>query len=299
MKPYHPMLAKSGNGTDPATLVGSHVFDLKLDGVRSLAHWDGTALTLINRSGREQTLSYPELITDHPFPDNLEVVLDGEIVATDGSFESVAKRDKQTKPLDVVAAMAKHPVKFVAFDMLRRGDQDMRVATWTNRRQAMEHVLVQHPSTLWEPSLYSPHFSMLDKVRELGLEGVIAKRVDSAYRTGRSGDWLKFKNTHRITCVAVGYESGTGSRAHFGAMYLALLDGNTVVQVGRVGTGFTVADTWACKQRLDEHRPFLVEIEVANVTQANQLRFPSFKGIRSDLSVSDATMEQLDGIPRS
>lgn len=299
MSDIRPMLAQPGKRIDPSTLVGSHAFDLKLDGVRSLAYWDGTTLRLINRSGRDQTVAYPDLVAS--FPAHLvagPVVFDGEIVAATGSFEDVARRDKVTKPHDVARAMAAHPVKYVAFDVLTLAGNDVRSLPWSARRMHLEFQLQGDPE-MWETTVVSQNIGMLEKVRDLGLEGVIAKRMDSVYVAGRSGNWLKFKNTHRVTAIAVGYEPGEGSRAHFGAMFLALVDGETVVPIGRVGTGFNHADTLECKALLDGHTPFVVEIEAANRTKTNQLRFPVYKGIRSDLSVGDATMDQLDALPRS
>lgn len=291
-----PMLASPGKGIDPATLVGTHTFDLKLDGVRSLAHWDGQDLTLINRSGRNQTESYPDLVASFPHhPSSL--VLDGEIVAVTGSFEDVARRDKVTKPADVKRAMDKYPVRFIAFDVLQNGDADLRRQSFTTRRNHLESLGVTNG--LWDLSLCSPDLHMLELVRQNGLEGVIAKRNDSQYVAGRSKSWLKFKNVHRVTAIAVGYEPGEGSRAHFGAMFLALVDDGKIVPVGRVGTGFSGTDTHECKALLDAHQPFVVEIEAANVTQSNQLRFPVYKGMRTDLSVADATIDQLDTLPRS
>lgn len=293
-----PMLASPGKGIDARTLVGTHTFDLKLDGVRSIAHWDGSTLTLTNRSERDHTVSYPDLVESFPLKSQGPITLDGEIVATSGSFEDVARRDKVTKLHDVARAMAKYPVQFIAFDLLESPDgTDMRRMPYVDRRGVLDVLNIDNEH--WSRSLRSDQIVMLDKVRELGLEGVIAKRNDSVYVTGRSKSWLKFKNVHRITAIAIGYEPGEGSREHFGAMFLALVDNGQIVQVGRVGTGFSNADTHECKKLLDEHRPFVVEIEAANVTQSNQLRFPVYKGIRSDLSVADATMDQLETIPRS
>lgn len=295
-----PMLASPGKGIDARTLVGTHTFDLKLDGVRSIARWDGTTLTLTNRSERDHTVSYPDLVESFPELTVHSATLDGEIVAMSGSFEDVARRDKVTKPHDIARARAKYPVKFIAFDVLEVGGADLRRQEYLERRQWLEALnLGLHEGSLWDTTLISKDVVMLEKVRALGLEGVIAKRNDSVYVTGRSKSWLKFKNVHRITAIAIGYEPGEGSREHFGAMFLALVDNGQIVQVGRVGTGFSNADTHECKKLLDEHRPFVVEIEAANVTQSNQLRFPVYKGIRSDLSVADATMDQLETIPRS
>jgi len=295
-----PMLAEPQQGRNIQTFVGTHAFDVKLDGVRSIAYWDGHTLTLVNRNGRDQTLSYPDLVASCPLPEGHHMVLDGEIVASDGSFESVAKRDKQTKPADVIRSMDAIPVQYLAFDILQLGDLDLRTWAWVDRRRMLETAMTGHIDPMWGLTIVSNDASLYDSVRALGMEGVIAKRFDSPYFPGRRPHWVKIKVTHRVTCIAVGYEPGEGSRSHFGAMFLAMLDENgTPVQVGRVGTGFSTADTHECKALLDNRTPFLVEVECANVTKTGVLRFPSFKGIRTDLELTDAVLTQLETIPRS
>lgn len=295
-----PMLAEPQQGRSISLYEGTHAFDVKLDGVRAILTWDGHNLTITNRSGVDRTAVYPDLVASCPLPVGTPVVLDGEIVSPDGSFESIAKRDKQSKPDDVARAVRTHPVQFLAFDILFLAGKDLRAVAWSQRRDILEMVMDAAQNPMWGLTVVSNQASLLDSVRELGMEGVIAKRHDAPYAAGRRPAWVKFKVTHRVTCIAVGYEPGEGSRSHFGAMLLAVLDEKgTPVQVGRVGTGFTTADTHECKRLLDARTPFLVEIECANVTKSGVLRFPSYKGIRSDLSLADATLTQLDTIPRS
>jgi bifunctional non-homologous end joining protein LigD len=294
------MLAEPQGGRSISMYEGTHTFDVKLDGVRAILGWDGKNLTITNRNGVDRTHAYPDLVASCPLPVGTSVVLDGEIIAADGSFENIAKRDKQNKPEDVLRAMRQVPVQFIAFDILHLAGGDLRHLPWEERRELLETVMdsAQHPE--WGLTVVSNQASLLDSVRSLGMEGVIAKKNGSTYMPGRRPAWVKFKVTHRVTCIAVGYEPGEGTRSHFGAMFLAMLDENgTPVQVGRVGTGFTTAGTHECKALLDARQPFLVEIECANVTKSGVLRFPSYKGIRSDLSLADASIKQLDTIPRS
>ena len=132
---------------------------------------------------------------------------------------------------------------------------------------------------------------------------MIAKDPSATYRPGaRSPKWVKFKNLHRISCVVAGYTAGTGSREHMGALLVALVDltpGSTdgVVLVGRVGSGFTEADTWELKERVDRKELVVIEVECLNRSKDNQLRFPVFKGIRSDLEPRDCSVSQLDALP--
>jgi bifunctional non-homologous end joining protein LigD len=290
-----PMLAAPPKPGVKITDLRDWIFDIKLDGVRTLAFWDGAGLTLRNRSGRDVTHRYPDLCAAFECLGPDPVILDGEIVAQSGSFQDTAKRDKQTKPADVAAAMRQVPVFFIAFDVLYVDGMDTRHLPYRDRRQLLEQVPI---TGILQSSVVSRDPGFFDTVKEMGMEGVIAKHPRSQYRGGRFSDWTKFKALRSITAIGVGYEPGEGARAHFGAMFLVLLDSaNQPVKIGRVGTGMKGAEIDYLKKELDEGRPVVCEIECLNKSKDGQLRFPVYKGLRTDLSVTDATMDQLDQIP--
>lgn len=300
-----PMLAsppKPGQHVHGRDFAGWY-FDVKLDGVRAIAHWDGFGLRLINRSMKDVTHRYPDLemaavSIGSPFRPGVPMILDGEIVAQSGSFQDTAKRDKQTKPADVAAAIKTHPVNFVAFDILYCEGSDVRTLPYSQRRYHLE--LAMDEKNLFAISVCSKESSFFNVVKEAGMEGVIAKHPRSQYRAGRFSDWVKFKTLRSITAIGLGYDLGEGARAHFGAMRLVLLGAdNKPVDIGRVGTGFKpLYETIDyLKAELDAGRPVVCEIECLNKSKDGQLRFPVYKGLRTDLSVVDATIDQLDAIP--
>lgn len=293
-----PMLASPPKGERLSTLAGTHIFDIKLDGVRAIFYWDGTAARIVNRSGRDRTDVYPDLVAGCPRV-NSPYVLDGEIVATTGKFSDIARRDKQSKYADVNRVMCEVPAQFIAFDFLH-GDEDIRGWRYADRRLALEGFSATWDDRLpFVTSVVSTDPAFFEIVREQGMEGVIAKRMNSTYRSGRFGDWIKFKTTQSVTCVATGYEPGIGARKHFGAMFLHMIDANgQPVAVGKVGTGFTHREIDNLKAQLDAGTPLVVEIECLNVSKDGILRFPVYKGLRTDLSVLDATLSQLDNVPR-
>lgn len=292
-----PMLASPQNGTILSTLTGTHYFDIKLDGVRCMALWDGHDLVLRNRTGKDVTHRYPDLQAYALQKFDEPMILDGEIVAVSGSFQDTARRDKQNKPEAILRTAHEVPVEFIAFDLLHLDGRDLRHEQNYLRRVALDGI--DDLGGMFTRSICSDRPELLDKVIELGMEGVIAKRNRASYRGGRSGEWIKFKVTHSVTCVAVGYEPGKGARADFGAMFIAVLDGTTPVPVGRVGSGFTRSQIDAIKADLDAGKLPLVEIECANVTKDGSLRFPVFKGERTDQTLADANIAQLASIPRT
>lgn len=310
-----PMLAAPSTGTgsrkavDLATLLhGTHTFDLKLDGLRCVLYWDGLNVRLVNRSGIDITRKFPEVeaYAVATLEADLPLVLDGELVCESGLFNDVATRGKQEKPHDIARNVTAKPARFIAFDMLYGGGTDLRARPYRFRRENLELLfdgaLGRGYSALGliQPSMVSRDGAAFwDAVVSLGLEGIIAKRNDQPYLEGkRSPAWLKFKTVRRITCIATGYEPGTGARAHFGAMYLALIGPDGPVPVGKVGTGFTESEIQSLKADLDSGTMPLVEIEALNVGSGGQLRFPVYRGYRTDLSHLDATLDQLDTLPR-
>lgn len=300
MSDRRPMLATPSTGAgnrapiDINSLEGTHAFDLKMDGIRAFAEWDGASLTLTNRNGGNITANYPEVVAAAPLIFDLPCWLDGELMADDGRFETVLTRDKQSTARAIAAHAERHPVTFHAFDVPLYAEQP-----WTYRRKVLEDMAAEWPGPgrfTITPVSYLSNF--LAKTREVGLEGVIAKRKDDTYHFGaRSKSWIKFKNLHRVTCLVAGYSAGEGSRAHFGKMHLALVDGDTVVPCGSVGTGFTAKQTWELKELLDRGEILVVEIEALNRTSGGTLRFPVYKGLRTDVDVTACSVDQLSTLP--
>lgn len=187
-----------------------------------------------------------------------------------------------------------HPCLFVAFDMPGLSQQD-----WAFRRRELENLA--WPGSWFMLSAVSESVEYKDRIFQLGLEGVICKRKTSRYHFNtRSRDWVKFKREDRVSCLVAGYTTGTGSRSHFGAMHLALLDrGGTPVPVGRVGTGFTEREIDQLKSSLDRGELLVVEVKCLGLTGTDQLRQPVFLGTRTDLDPRSCTTDQLDALPRS
>lgn len=299
-----PTTASSGRkAIDFQTLMrsGEWVGDVKMDGVRAMAQWDGQRVRLINRNGVNVGNRYPEVLNalEEALAGRGPLILDGEIIARDGKFESTLLRDKQESAFRIGQLMVSHPVTYVAFDLpsvpaeweARRAELDLIADEWTDR--AEWRATLSTTVTSFDPGF-------LDQVKALGMEGVIAKHIHSRYEFGkRSPQWKKFKHLHRVTCIVANYHPGQGSRAHFGAMQLLMLDpaSGHPVNVGRVGTGFTEREIAGLKKVLDAGDVLLVEVEALGVTSGGQLRQPVYVDVRTDVEITDCTTDQLRSLP--
>lgn len=251
-------------------------FEPKFDGIRCIAH-EGR---LWSRAGNEITDRFPEIKAPH------DLTLDGELIICDPElgvpvFSLVAKRT----PKNAHTTTAEYRV----FDLPLLGGDYIRRNRFINQVLTLPDNCFPvwaetDPKEAWSHAIDDGH------------EGIIAKRSNSLYIPGtRSKSWLKIKKSARLSAIVVGASKGEGKRAGtFGALELALLDtNNDPVRIGEVGTGFNDNDLAHITGLLALGQPFVVDIEYMEVTAAQQLRFPSYKGVRDDLSVLDCKVEQL------
>ncbi len=310
-----PMLARIGD-LPPDEQRWS--FEIKWDGVRAIAYAKPGRLRLESRNLNEITASYPEvrgLLGDLGMR---EAVLDGEIVAFDEagrpSFERLQRRMHVASDSVIRRRMADTPVVYAIFDLLHLDGHSLVGLPYTERRAALEALELSGPA--WRvPSAHAGAGErLLAATREQGLEGVVAKRLDSRYEPGRRGGaWVKVKNTRRQELVIGGWLPGEGRRSdRIGALLVGYFDGDELRYAGRVGTGFRdqtldeLADRLAPLRR--ERSPFtpppklprnaafaepsvVAEIEFIEWTQEGVLRAPSFKGLRDDLDARDVVLE--------
>jgi bifunctional non-homologous end joining protein LigD len=276
------------------------LFDLKIDGVRCMATVEHGDVRLVSRQGIDMTSRYPEVVAGlkDACPSG-RLVLDGEIAVVDDkglpSWPLTHKRDAQQSRIAQWAE--RMPAKLFVFDMLEVNATDMRGWAYANRRQVLDQEAAEWTGDALQPTLFTADGQALwSVVCEHQLEGMIAKRANAPYRTGRSQDWVKIKRTSTVSCLVGGTDPGTGARAStFGNLHLYLLDGDhTLVPVGKVGSGFSDKELHKMMQAL-HHPPVIVEVEYLDCSPDGQLRQPVFQRIRTDLAVTDCTTDQLLG----
>lgn len=308
-----PMLATSGPLPSPATQ-GDFTFEFKWDGIRAVLHWDGASVRLETRNLRDVTVAYPELAALAAALGHQPAVLDGEIVAFDEhgvpSFQRLQERMHVADRRTAADKAARVPAFWLAFDVVHLGEASTLALPWTERREILESLALAGPSWATPPTFAGVGDDTLAAARSKGLEGVVAKRLNSAYVPGaRSRDWVKVKLVVRDEFVVGGWLPGEGHRGgRIGSLLLGLprADGR-LVYAGAVGTGFTDPELARLGRELAADvttaSPFItppprrdavfvvprlvVDIEYRQRTAGGILRHPSYKGTRMDKSPAD------------
>lgn len=306
-----PMLAETRE--QPFTKPG-WVFELKLDGYRVRAAREHGAARLITRNGHDIAATFPEIaraVAALPF-DGL--VLDGELVVADEaghpSFQRLQNRAQRA--LEVRRAAVEAPALLYLFDLLAFEEYDLRPLPLAQRKAVLERIL---PRT--GPLRYLEHFAkdgeaLYERVVEMGLEGIVAKKADSPYRAGRSASWLKIRADRTGDFVVVGFTRPKGSRSGFGALHLAAYEDGKLVYAGRVGSGFTAALLKEVSAALEQSvrpsppcagplpqaaghswvEPVLVaEVRYKEWTDEGLLRQPVFVRFRDDKPASECVID--------
>jgi bifunctional non-homologous end joining protein LigD len=310
-----PMLARLGKLPRDEQRYG---FEVKWDGVRALAYSDHGHWQLLGRNGSDFTPRYPELRELSRRLGSRRVVLDGEVVALgdDGrpSFERMQQRMHLASDSAVKRRMRDLPVTYIVFDVLYLDGNYTLPLKYEERRELLEALELEGPS--WRTPAYhrGGGGALLEATRRMGVEGVVAKRLDSPYEPGRrSSGWVKVKNVHTQDAVIGGWTPGEGGRSKsLGALAVGVMDGERLVYSGKVGTGFTETTLNTLVRDLEPLRrdgsPFdgrqppkgtifveprlVAEVEYREWTTAGTLRAPSFKGMRYDKSPQDCIREE-------
>jgi bifunctional non-homologous end joining protein LigD len=291
------------------------IFERKLDGERILAYVGDGDVRLMTRNQHVVSTTFPEIAAALAAQHRQDCVVDGEIVAFEGSetrFERLQQRLGQANPDKDL--LAEFPVYYYLFDVLYAGGRDTRPLPLGERKQALRAALAFD-----DPLRYTEHRdtdgeAYFREACRLGWEGLVAKRADSPYRAGRTRDWLKFKCENGQEFVIGGFTDPRGSRIGFGALLLGYYDaGGRLAYAGKVGTGFTekllrslhkslVAlerssppfGTGAALPHSGVHwvEPRLVgQVGFSEWTRDGELRHPRFQGLRDDKDPADVVRE--------
>ncbi|MFC9770212.1 MULTISPECIES: ATP-dependent DNA ligase [unclassified Pseudarthrobacter] len=314
---FGPMMATAGV---PSDLMGSDwQVELKWDGVRAILVADESTVRIFSRNGNDVTKTYPELTDRGCWPEQ-PFVADGEIIAVGPSgrpdFGLLQGRMKLTRAADVAKAQKAIPVRLMLFDLLFDGGTDLRRLPLSKRRPRLEQFFRPSDCPV-ELSLVleDPVEHIMDSARELGLEGVMAKRTDSRYVSGqRTRTWIKLKTERTQEVVVGGWRPGKGGRQEtVGSLLVGIPDGKKLQYVGRVGSGFSGRELAELRQTVEQlarktspfHEvprpdsadahwvtPQLVgEVTYGEWTGPGRLRHPRWRGWRLDKDPSEVVRE--------
>lgn len=282
-------------------------FEVKYDGYRLLGAVEEGRAYLRYRRGQDVTERFPEIdraLARLPFS---SFVVDGEVVVLDAlgkpSFQLLQNRVHNVRPADVARATVKLPATYYVFDLIALEGHDLRNRPLSERKAFLRDVL---PPT--GPVRFSEHFeregeTLYRQVVEMGLEGIVAKRADSTYRSERSSDWRKVRADRVGSFAVVGFTEPKRGRRGLGALHLAARGAGELVYAGRVGTGFDDRTLDELRGRLEAEEPaepppgapassagstwvrpeLVVEVRFKEWTGAGTLRHPVFERLRDDL----------------
>jgi bifunctional non-homologous end joining protein LigD len=298
-----PMLATL---TDSPFDDSDWVFEDKFDGFRMVAEIRRGRVALYSRNGKIISHSYVEVAKALEGVKG-DAVIDGELVAIGRNGLS---------HFQLLQNALRHEAKllYCAFDLMFADGEDLRVLPLLERKKRLKAILPRQKLVVFSKHRKGSGTKFFAEAEERHLEGIMAKRADSPYASGRrTGDWLKVKTAQRQEVVIAGFTAPRRTRPFFGALVLAVREGDAWRYIGHVGTGFshqvleelhgklvrlkTAKSPFSAKVK-DERvttwvRPTLVaEVKFAEWTSKGELRQPVYLGLRSDKNAKDVIREK-------
>jgi bifunctional non-homologous end joining protein LigD len=308
---------------DSRPTAGAWIYEIKFDGYRALALRGGNETRILSRSQKDLGKKFPTIAESIAALDVEDAIIDGEIVALDekgrSSFQLLQGFDMGTE---------RPPISFYAFDLLQLNGQDLKRLPIEERKAKLAELLINSTGALrYSISFTKDIDALLEKAKNLGLEGLIGKRAGSQYEVGkRSGAWVKIKLHLEQEFVIGGYTDPDGARKHFGALLVGFYEGKRFKFAGRVGTGFSGKLLTSLSAELNKIRietcPFfnvpapgrnrwdqgltaadmkkshwvkpklVCQVKFTEWTRDDRLRQPVFLGLRQDKSASEVIQEK-------
>jgi bifunctional non-homologous end joining protein LigD len=312
-----PMLASSGSLPSDDD---RWAYEIKWDGVRAIAYSQPGELRLESRNLNDISGQYPELHRLNRALSSHSAVLDGEIVAFDDehrpSFEALQGRMHIGSPAQAKRLAKSTPVTYMIFDLLWLDGHSLMGLPYHERRERLTSLKLSGERWQTPEHIVDNGSTVLQASADQGLEGVVAKRLDSTYEPGRrSSAWVKVKNFGRQELVIGGWMPGKGRRKEgIGALLVGVYeDSGALRYAGRVGTGFSEKELSRLAGLLAPLRratsPFapggtqpprgavcceprlVAEVEFREWTSGGSLRAPSYKGLREDKAATEVVRE--------
>lgn len=289
--------------------------ELKLDGYRILCAVEDGEAQVYTRNAKDWTARFSPIAQAAAALPVASALFDGEVVVLkpDGtsSFQALQNALTESRERDLL---------YYVFDLLYLDGQDLRPLPLTARKEALAALVTKgfpqdRPVIRLSDHVQGQGEGFYAQACRHGLEGIVSKRADAPYRSGRGKDWLKVKCLKRQEFIIAGYTDPEGARSGFGALLLAVHEGGDLVFTGRVGTGFDTTTLGTLRARLEKlerktppvknpprgaqargvHwvKPELVaEIAFTEWTDDGSLRHPTFQGLREDKPAAEVVREE-------
>jgi bifunctional non-homologous end joining protein LigD len=287
--------------------------EVKYDGYRILARKAGDEVTLFSRSGLDWTVRFPAIATAlQTFPAKTALI-DGEVafVLPSGITDFKSLQEHIDTPHG--------SIRYFVFDLLSLDGKDWRKKPLKERRAKLAALMAEKGVAnflVYADYVEGSGQEFFDQACEAGLEGIMSKRADAPYRSGRNRSWLKIKCTKGEEFVIGGYSRSEVRGKPFSSLLLGTSEDGKLIYAGKVGTGFdsgdfkTLAEAFAPLERASspfeevprEERkdavwldPKLVaQVEFTEWTRDGRLRHPSFQGLRQDKPAGEVHREQVE-----
>ncbi len=281
------------------------IFEIKWDGYRIIAYLNQKKSILLTRNQKDYSDVFSEIYT-HLKKLDLEMVIDGEIVVLDKN----GKSDFQL--LQQYQKTGQGSLVYYVFDILWLKGYDCRSLPLLTRKDILQRVLPVSDKIRISDYISTAGEAFFKLAQKKNIEGIIAKKKDSVYFSGRSNYWLKLKTEHRQEAVIGGYTAPRGSRHYIGAVILGVYEDNRFIYIGHTSGRLGEKDLSELKKRLDTlktpqcpfdnppkpNRPvtwlkpkIVCEIAFNEWTQDGHLRQPIFLGLREDKSAKSVHKE--------
>ncbi|SDB33226.1 bifunctional non-homologous end joining protein LigD [Flavobacteriaceae bacterium MAR_2010_188] len=291
-----PMLAESATEifADP-----NWIYEFKWDGYRMISQIKNGKVEMYSRNGINYNSKFAKVHQELSAIPH-DVILDGEIVITDGKglpkFQKLQNYDPQG---------TKGRLMYYVFDVLHLNGHDTIELPLLDRKSLLPEILEGLEHVVLCDHIEAMGIAFYERAVKLGMEGVIAKKSDSKYSPGfRSKDWLKIKEIDSTEALICGYTTGSGRGKLFGSLILGQYRNDDLVYIGNVGSGFnskeqkdlmkmfqpleTEKSSFNKKPNLKGREPhwmtpqLLCEVNFTEWTKSGVLRHPTYKGLRFD-----------------
>ncbi len=293
------------------------IYEIKWDGYRAVTEIDKKGVKFYSRNGIDFSERFP-VIYQALKKIGQKVILDGEIVLLN------EKNLPDFQKLQYYENHLNYPLIYYVFDILELNGKNMEKLPLTDRKTILKKLLKKNPVVRYCDHVDEHGISFLEKAKEQGLEGIIAKRKNSEYSRGyRSKEWLKIKNVQSTEVVIVGYTEPQGGRNHFGSLVLANKKGKQWLYRGHVGTGFSTELLSSLKSKMKpletDSSPFkeevplngnvtwlkpklVADIAYTEITRDKVFRHPVFLRLRDEKNtetINEEVVEEIKDVKRN